>query len=288
MIKYLRMDIKRLFKTRAFYVTILAAILVLALFATAGWFLADNFTRGEDMGGLPMGSLIEQARKMFNVARFSSFFMGSPSLHHLLLVVFAAGFISKDHQTGYLKNLFVLQGLREKWLVSKLITMLLAGVLYYLGIILAAAGATLLFGNAPQINVAQLGSFFGLHLTADLALFAILCLTVAFFQSKTSAVVVGMLLSFNIQNLIFLLLDQIGFLPFKLTDYGMMNLVGRLDITTFGGASPDMLSSAMNSMGGGMGGNPTTAAKLLPVTLGWFAVATLLSWMTLRWRDYKG
>ena len=287
MINYLLMDFRRLFKTRGFYLTCLWVLALLGIMATASWFLADQLAR--NAGGLAAFSgdqILSEARKLFNVSRFASFFMSGTSFMHLFLAVFAAGFISREHQSGYFKNLLSIRGAREKWLVGKQLSMLGAGVVFYLVIILGSVLVTLLFGNQPVIDLAQLGAFFGLHLTADLALFALLCLATAFFQSRAAVMVVGMVFSFNMQALLYLLIDQINFLPFKLSEYGMMGLAGRLDIFSFGSTPPDMLSSMMG--GGSLTGPATTPGALLPVSLGLWAVLTVLSLITLRYRDYKG
>ncbi|MDD4081502.1 MAG: ABC transporter permease, partial [Eubacteriales bacterium] len=204
MINTLRMDFRRLFKTRSFYFTFLWALALMAIMATASWFLADNMAReAGGLAGLTGGQILSEARKLFNVSRFASFFMGAPSFMHLILVVFAAGYISKDHQSGYFKNLLTLPGAREKWLAGKQLAMLVAGVLFYVVIILGSILVTVLFGNAPVIDVPQLAAFFGLHLTADLALFALLTLTTALLQTRTAAVMVAMVFAFNMQALLY-------------------------------------------------------------------------------------
>ena len=289
MINTLRMDFRRLFKTRGFYLACLWALGIMAIMATASWFLADEFVReAGSLAGFSGGQIAQEARKLFNVSRFASFFMGAPSFMHLFLVVFAAGYISRDHQSGYFKNLLALPGAREKWLVGKQAAALAAGALFYGVVILGSVVVTLLFGNTPRIDVPQLAAFFGLHLSADLALFALLTLATALFQTRTAAVMVGMVFAFNMQALIYLLIDQIGFLPFALSEYGMVGLAGRLDIFTFGQAQPDLLSSMMMGRGGFSNIAPTTPGQLLPVSLGLWAVLTFLSWITLRYRDYRG
>lgn len=291
MMGLLRMDLRRLFKTRSFYFTMLWALLILAIFATAGWFFADEALRSmgdQTIMGLPADQMIREARKMFNVSRFSSFFMGAPSLMHLLLVTFGAGFLAKDHQTGYFKNLLCLRGMRTKWLLSKVVTLLVAGAVFYLALIAGSTAATLLFGNTPHIDVAQLGTFFGLHLITDMALFMVTAAVVAFFQSRTAAVMAAMVLGFNMQAIIYMLLDQIGFLPFKLSSNGLMSLTGRLNINDYGKGGADLLTAVMGAMSGGQQAAGTTPAQLLPISLGLFFGMLFVSWLMLRHRDYKG
>ncbi len=289
----LKMDLRRLFKTRSFYLSMLWAMVILAIFATAGWFFADEALRsmgGTQVMGMPADRLIHEARKMFNVSRFASFFMGAPSLMHLLLVTFGAGFLAKDHQTGYFKNLLSIRGLRTKWLLSKVVTLLVAGTVFYLALVLGSVLATALFGNTPRVDLGQLTVYFGLHLISDMALFMVIAAVVAFFQSRTAAVMMAMVLSFNMQAILYLLIDQIGFLPFKLARSGLMSMTGRLDISAFGQGEVDLLSGFLRGPHGPAGtpAQPITLGELLPVSLGIFAVMLLVSWLILRYRDYKG
>lgn len=280
MMRYLAMDIRRLFKTRGFYVTILISLVLLGIFAGASYFVTGI---GEEMlpeghaGQMPFGgeAMLQQARRMMNFSFFVSFYLSSNSILHLLLAVMAAGFISKDHQTGYLKNLFCIRGLREKWLISKLLTMLLAAVVFYGVFSLASALVVVIYGNPVQIDWAATLSYLGLHLTVDLALFAVICLVTALWQTKTAAVVIAMLVSFNLQSIIYLLVDQFGLFEFKLREWGMMSQANGLRLA--GG-----LTSFVQE------GTGTQAGELLPVSLGLMLGASLLCWLTLRKRDYKG
>ena len=193
----------------------------------------------------------------------------------MLLAMFAAGFLSKEHHTGYLKNMLSIPRMREKWAVSKMITLLLASLLFYAVFLLACVITVMLFGNAVNLNWGQVAPFLGRQLLVDMALYALLMLVVAVIQTKTAAVISALMLSFNMQGLLYLLIDQIDFLPIKLSSYGMMNLASQLNL-------PGSLISAVSQ------GDVDVAARLLPISLGWLAGALLLSWLALRRVDYKG
>ncbi len=280
MINIIKMDVQRLFKTRGYYTTILVSLILLAIFATAGYIvtgLGGSFGPGarDIPAGLATPALIAQARRMMDFNFFASFYLSHNSILHLLIALFAAGFISRDHQTGYFKNLLCIRDLRLKWLVSKFVTMLLAAVIYYLVFLLGCAVAVLLYGNPLTINLGQVATYFGLHLTVDMALFAVAALVVAVLQTKTAAVIISLLLSFNIQAILYLLLDQLGLFPFKLQEWGMMSLASKLPLQ----------GSFLSMMSGGGG---TTAGQMLPVSLGVFAVFALLSLLMLHRVDYRG
>ncbi|NLD33350.1 MAG: ABC transporter permease subunit [Clostridiales bacterium] len=277
--RYLSMDIRRMLRTRSLYISMLVSLIFLAFFSIASYFvtgIASDMMPGGH-GPLPPSEMLVQARKMMNINYFLGFFFTLPGLRllHMLLALFAAGFLSKEHHTGYLKNMLSIPRMREKWLVSKMVTLLLASLLFYAVFLLACMITVLLFGNAVEIAWGQVGPFMGMQLSVDMALFALIMLVVTVIQTKTAAVISALMLSFNMQGLLYLLLDQIGFLPFRLRDYGMMNLAGQLSL-------PGSLMSFLSE------GEPVTAARLLPLSLGWLAVALLLSWLALRRVDYKG
>ena len=279
MMQYLKMDIRRMLRTRGLYIGILVSLFFLGIFSVASYLVTGIASEimPAGSGALPPTELLVQARKMMNVNYFLSFFFSMPGfrLLHMLLALFAAGFLSKEHQTGYLKNMFSIPRMREKWLVSKMITLLLASLLFYAVFLLACVITVMLFGNAVHINWSDIGPFLGTQLTVDMALFALIMLAVTVIQSRTAAVVSALMLSFNMQGLLYLLIDQIGFLPFKLRDYGMMNLAAQMSL-------PETLTSILTQ------GDPVTASQVLPLSLGWFAVALVFSWIALRRVDYKG
>lgn len=278
MIRYLRMDLRRLFKTRGFYLSILLSLVFLLILSIAAYFvtgLAQEMTGQEFSGPMNNPMIITQARSQMNVGFFASFFLSHNSLLHLLLALFAAGFIAKDHQSGYLKNLFCLPGLRFRWFFAKLIVLLIAALIYYAVYLLGCLLVVLIYGNPLSLNWADLARYFGLHLSVDMALFALICLITSLLQTKSAAVILALVLSLNIQGIFYLLIDSIGFLPFKLGEYGMMRLASRLitqgSITSFIGASQG-----------------TTAQQLLPVSLGLLLIASAACLYSLHRVDYRG
>lgn len=280
MTNYLLMDLRRLLRTRGFYVAMLLSLVLLAIFAGASYLvtgISEEMLPPEHAGDLPLNpdAMLRQARRMMNFSYFLSFYLSSNSVMHLLITLMAAGFISKDHQTGYLKNLLCIRGMREKWLVSKLLVTGLGAIMIYAAYAAASALAVLLYGNPLQVAWGEAAGYLGLHLTVDLALFAVICLCVAIWQSRTVAVVVAMLLSFNLQAILYLLIDQFRLFSFNLREWGMMGQASRL-----------RLSGSLTSFI--LEGEGTRAADLLPVSLGIALAATLACLMVLRTRDYKG
>ena len=286
MIKYIAMDIRRLFKTRSFYTAMIIALILLTIYASAAYFFTGAGIPKAAAGqpALPITELLRQARKFLDFNHFASIMNTGTSMLHLILSAFAAAFISKDHHSGYLKNLYGIRDLRGKWLVSKLAVMMLAALIFYLVYLSGAAIVTLLYGNTINTNIGALAAYYGMHLTVDLALFGLIILTVTLFQTKTAAVVVALLLSFNLQAIIYLLIDQFDLLPFELVEFGMMGQASRLIIAgsgPVGGIMARRFQDMMASMA-------TSPATLLPVSLGIALFAIALSWLMLRRVDYKG
>ena len=286
MIRYIAMDIRRLFKTRSFYIAMIIALILLTIYASAAYFFTGAGIPRAAAGqpALPITELLRQARKFLDFNHFASIMNTGTSMLHLILAAFAAAFISKDHHSGYLKNLYGIRDLRSKWLVSKLVVMMLAAVIFYLVYLIGAAIVTLLYDNAINTNIGALAAYYGLHLSVDLALFGLIILTVTLLQTKTAAVVVALLLSFNLQAIIYLLIDQFDLLPFDLVEYGMMGQASRLVIAGSGPVA-GMMARRFQDMIASMAATPAT---LLPVSLGIALIAIALSWLMLRRVDYRG
>ncbi|MHC1787350.1 MAG: hypothetical protein AB9880_09850 [Christensenellales bacterium] len=283
---YIAMDFRRLFKTRSYYAAILIALALLAIYASAAFFFTGAGVPKAAPGEAPLRitALLKQARQFLDLNHFASVMNTGTGMLHLILAAFAAAFISKDHQSGYLKNLYGIRDLRGKWLLSKLVVMMTAAVLYYLCYLAGASLVTLLYGNAFSPDIGALAGYYGLHLSVDLALFGLILLTVTLLQTKTAAVVVALLLSFNLQAILYLIIDQFGWLPFELVEYGMMGQASRLTIAG-SGAVAGLMARRMQDILSSM---PTTPGSLLPVSLGIAALAIALSYLMLRRVDYRG
>ena len=286
--RYFLMDMRRLFRTRGFYIAIIVSIFFLSIFALASYYvtgIAEEFVPGSERMLNPQ--LITQARAQMTFNFFFSFFFSLPGMRmlHMLLSLFAAGYLSKEHQSGYLKNMLSLPGMRGKWMVSKTLIMLLATLIFYAVFGLACVLVLLFYGNPVVIKLPELAPFLLGQVTVDMALYAVIMLVVMLFQSKAAAVVVALILSLNMQALLYLLIDWVGILPIKLTSYGMMNLAAKAQM-------PGSMSSLMS--GAGMGrmtdviGGSADPGLLLAVAGGVLIIFLLLSALSLRKADYKG
>jgi len=286
MLNYILMDFKRLLRTRSFYLALLIAVFFLSMFALAGYYVtgfAEEFVPQAER--MMNEQVLEMARGYMTFNLFFSFFFSLPGMRmlHALLSLFAAGFLSREHHSGYLKNLLSIRGMRARWMVSKLLVLLTASILYYALFGLACALVQVFYGNPVAVNFAQVLPFLGGQLLVDMALFSVIMLVVILFQTKAAAVLVAMMLSLNMQGLLYLLIDWVNVLPFKLARYGMMNLAAKAELP---GGIVGLMGMAAGGSGIGMlsGG----AEALLPVAAGVFLLFTALSAFFLYRADYKG
>ena len=284
MIKYLSMDLRRLFRTKSFYVSMLIIIIFLSIFATASYYVEGMAEEMMPTGAQSMPpQVLDQVRKLITFNFFFSFFFSIPGMrmHHVLLALFAAGYLSKEHHTGYMKNLFCLPRMREKWMASKTLTVLIASIVYYFVFALACVVALILYGNPIVINLTEILPFIGGQILVDMALFSLIMMMVMLLQSKAAAVITALILSLNIQSLFYLLIDWLNVLPFKLVRYGMINLASKAEI-------PGSMSSMMSGRGMEfIQGAPVDPNLLYIVAGSIFAGALLLSWFLFRQVDYK-
>ncbi len=283
MIAYLRMDIRRLLKTRGFYAAMIVALVFLSIFALASYYvtgIAEEMMPGSR--AMINDQMVNEARAYMTFNFFFSFFFSLPGMRmlHMLLSLFAAGYLSKEHQSGYLKNLLSLGGMRGKWMVSKTLTMLLATLMFYAVFGLACAAVLVLYGNPVVIHIHEVAPFLLRQVTVDMALYAVIMLGLMFFQSKAAAIVIALTLSLNIQGLFYLLIDWVGILPVKLARYGMMNLAANAEMP--GSMSGIMSGAGIGAVSAGDGG------LLLPVAGSILAVSLVLSAFALRRVDYRG
>lgn len=154
------MDLRRLFRSKSFYVSMMIIIIFLSIFAFASYYvegMAEEFVPAAGGRNMPP-QVLDQVRKLITFNFFFSFFFSIPGMrmHHVLLALFAAGYISKEHHTGYLKNLLGIPHMRGKWMISKTLTLLFATLIYYLVFSLACAVALLLYGNPIVISLSEI------------------------------------------------------------------------------------------------------------------------------------
>ena len=264
MLNIVRMDLRRLVRTRSLYaiLLVLAAMLLITSFST--WYMTEksmtdlmlfaqeqleeeNISATSEMGQIGLAASLLDASDsrvmQLQVRRAMSFgvlasmpFTGF--LAHTLLAVLTALYASKDYATGYFKNLLALPGVKTKWFISKVLMLALCILIVVAAVLGLAAIGTLILGNPMEIDWPQITAFMGQHMLLSFGLNMLVLLILVLSQNKTAALTMGILLSVNTQNLLFLLLDTTDWLPFRLRDWGLMNQAMKI---TMGGAMPERL-----------------------------------------------
>lgn len=242
----LRADMARLLRARSLYAGMLVIALTVAIAAAGihvvttqsveGLKRAAGHDHGSDLqAGLAMAAMaspdaarraMQELRRKTGAEALSQVPIRQVAVAHLMLVIVVTLFAGRDYHTGYLKNLLTLRRIKQKWLLSKVLTALAASALLMLATLLSAVLGALALGNPPAFEPGRMAGFFGVHAAVDLALAASVLLVLSFTQNKTAALVFGMLEAFNLQRAIYLLADATGWLPVRLSDHAMMNLAG--------------------------------------------------------------
>lgn len=257
MMPMLRTDLRRLAKTSRLYANIIIIMVVVLIAAVSIRALSESGdilemtyaiegldeSSSEEMNkvrdfskssGVNSFTLTEEMRvKMRAIISFEVLnkLPFATSLFFVLMPIVCVMYVSKDYTTGYLKNYLVIPDAKNKWLISKMLMLPVILIAFYIGIFIASAIGTLILKNSFPANYSDIFLYI-LKVSLPAIAFALLSLflTVAF-QSKTSSFIVTLLLSFNMQAIIYALIDSIDFLSFKLRDYAFISLTRNLCVT---------------------------------------------------------
>ena len=171
----LRVDFRRMFKSKLFYILIAAAllmpVLMTVMMSMMDGSVSVNRQTGEEtvmqgpenawqnIGTLPGGE---------NMGGSEIFMMCNMNMMFMAVAVFVCLFISDDFRSGFAKNLFTVRSKRGEYVVSKTISGFVCGALmlvaYFLGSVLGGAISKLSFDlhglNAGNIVMCMLAKVF--------------------------------------------------------------------------------------------------------------------------------
>lgn len=253
MFNMIRSDLRRLMRTRSLYVSMLFMGIVILMSAYSVWRasqydisalieLAEQQT-GQDLShaeaplalarsmGVDPGALLRS--RTTPAALVSIPF--TARLPVLFSAIFAALFMGRDIQTGYMKNLITIRGFRTKWFVSKALAAAIAIALMYASLFVFSFFGTLVLGNPFAPDMAALLPFLGAHYLACLAMAAAVFAALLLTQNKTGALVLGIVLSSGIHAVLLRLADLTGLIPLRLSGATLMERAMQLSV---GGAVP--------------------------------------------------
>lgn len=247
MLNFIRFDMKKLFKMKATWVT----LLMVAAFMALGTFIEHysysqtyeayetsmtKETKSDNVGVIvevqqsndqPLMSkeefqaLKEAERKDLSMQKnIIRFFPASMIFVYILIAIF----IGNDYSSGYLKNMLAIKGARWKWVTSKLAV---AGLIFFMVELIIIGFSYLDARLAGQLGQAiawkELLPAIGMHALLVFVIFSLLVTLSLAVQSKTSLIVVATLMGMGLHLQIIRMLDD-G-LHLKLSDLVFSNKV---------------------------------------------------------------
>lgn len=281
MFNYLQMDLRRLLRTKSFYFAFLAFIVVLGFFTGTMLFVLnhspENFLQMIRSGNpeaaqfdpsmFPSGMIKGAVNSMRSLVSTEVFlaFLSEGGFSRILFVIVFTTFIGRDYQTGYLKNLLSLKRTRIHWIVSRVIIGLVVAISLQAVMTLLSMASTAFINGKFSLNASNAIPYLGVQLSGQMAFASIAIVLITLTQNRTITLLVTLLLSFNIQSAVYLLIDLWGVLPFKMVEYGIINRISKYKMS-------QSLSHAWDAAS---------------VALAAFLVFTMLSWLFTRKQDYK-
>lgn len=155
MFNLLRMDLRRLFKNRSFYITLCVMAIMIVLVNLMALTMSDpEFLDAMEAGGAEISEYDRQEGEL--IRNFSQLQLADECFNNgfLLLVtgISVAIFISQDFTSGFMKNIGVIQPGRRKYVAEKgLLIGLHSGIVTVLAVSLALL-SPLLMGFAPRTD----------------------------------------------------------------------------------------------------------------------------------------
>ncbi len=134
MISLLKMDIRRIFKSKGIYVGAFCCLIVTLFFVSAIGLSQDSAKVGNlDKDGVQISSTMSnETAFQINAAESVHLIISSAGLFTLLLMILNSMFIGSDFDSGFVKNIFTYRAGRIQYLLSKWIVMQAISAIYLL------------------------------------------------------------------------------------------------------------------------------------------------------------
>lgn len=144
----------------------------------------------------------------------------------ILFIVFVSIASSKEYSSGFIKNLVTIKNYKYYQPITKvMIGAIYALVMILLALVSYAIVASVLTGNLNMVWNKTF-KFIGVAVLAQMTLTALMALIANFTNNSTTTIVSGLLLVFGILRPILSLIDNAQILPFKLSNYSLINVYG--------------------------------------------------------------
>lgn len=255
MFNIFKMDLYKIFKSKSFYVMMIALLIVVLGFSTLLRItLSMDYSEGKDSSlslqtensniktndrGITEEeyyAVIEEIKDSMGIGEFINFQYGSPIIG-ILLSIFIAIFVCSESETGFIKNLIPIRNSRINLVLSKILVILIFIIIQAAVAVLASIAANLIVvGKIGEIPYEEIMKYMGFQMMLLMAFGALMTLISYLFRSKAITMTIGILLSVNIHGQLLGMLDKIiNASKIKLAELsiiGSRGLIGRDELVS--------------------------------------------------------
>ncbi len=235
MLNLLRMDLRRMFRSRMFYITSFILVAGIVLTVTLMHVVTDPDARaaGEAAGMVFTSEDEDDINEILSLSKTDALCstIYSGGIFNLAIYIVTALFVCSDFASGFAKNIFSVQGSRGRYFLSKLMCMAIVGLVWMAGTWLVfeicCQAVGLRFAEGPAINVGVFVGGFGLTGLAFCAQSILLCVLL---RSEGAGIAAGIIIPSGLAvSLLEQLLGMWGISIFDWTLYGCTeSVVARL------------------------------------------------------------
>lgn len=249
MLKTIKMDLYRMFRSKSFYVTLLVTyILVIASIVTFKMvlnndelksFYDQSMETSESVNvGISAGMIYVNNSEPTLVDLFSATIGGATLA--VMAVIYAIIFICSEHNNGYIKNVISRKGYRNQFTISKAICMAIYLLISLLGTALfISISSALLLDNYSLGKIGEFTSYFATQYLIHFAVVMLIVFLCNLTRNMAISMAIGICLCTGMVALLTGLLDRLK-LNIVFTDYllttNMKLLPTSFDTTVYGRA----------------------------------------------------
>lgn len=248
MLNLIKMDLYRLFHSKAIKIGMIAAALlaVLGLLLNLGILAVADFamTESGDVESVASLSLFFPAVAWLEGTDYATIvFAGTGTFSLFVACMVSANFISSEQSCGYVKNIAGQLPDRSYTVISKfLVTALVNLIILVIYVVVSCIFAPIFFKKyIATYSIGSLIALLSLRLLLNLAINAVILFLCTLTKSQSLAMVIGAIFGIGITKLAYLALQTLlGVIKisFKISDYMPDGIDGLLSVETLGTLAP--------------------------------------------------
>ena len=249
MLKIIKMDLYKMFKSKSFYILNLVLILLTLFFASIMAITLNREYEAAQESTITMTrdaktldgkdptlteeeyyALQEEFKEGMNVDEFITMIYSQQFLL-VLLAIFIGLFICSEWDTGFIKNIIPIRNSRYSLIISKIIIVLLFILTQAVFAIIGSFIANyVISGDIKILNSNVLIKYIGVQTLLNMAFASLLVFISYLFRNKALSMSIGIMLAVNIHGIFLNLIDKvIDSASFSLSDY---TIIGNI-LTTY-------------------------------------------------------